>query len=52
MNKALNAKRYRGKEGEKLRQTDQMRRHLEQKGAALRHVQTQMQSQQRKRKTL
>ena len=52
MNKALNAKRYRGKEGEKLRQTDQMRRHLEQKGAALKHVQTQMQSQQRKRKTL
>lgn len=52
MNKALNAKRYRGKKGEKLRQTDQMRRHLEQKGAALKHVQTQMQSQQRKRKTL
>ncbi|HET7275824.1 MAG TPA: hypothetical protein VFI91_11720 [Longimicrobiaceae bacterium] len=39
MNKGLGAKRYRGKEGVKLRQTDQMRRHLEQRGAALKHVQ-------------
>jgi hypothetical protein len=52
MNKALSAKRYRGKEGEKMRQTDQMRRHLDQKGAALKHVQAQMQSQQRRKKTL
>lgn len=52
MNKALNAKRYRGKEGEKMRQTDRMRRHLDQKGAALKHVQEQIQTQQRRRKTL
>lgn len=39
MNKGLGAKRYRGKEGVKLKQTDQMRRHLEQRGAALKHVQ-------------
>lgn len=50
MNKALGAKRYKGKEGEKLRQTDQMRRHLEQKQAAMRHVQTTLQKQQKQRR--
>jgi len=50
MNKALDAKRYRGKEGEKRKQTDQMRRHLDQKGAALKHVQTQLQAQQRRKR--
>ena len=49
MNKALNAKRYRGTEGEKQRQTDKMRRHLEQRQAAMRHVQGQMQQQQKRR---
>lgn len=52
MNLALNAKRYRGTEGEKVRQTEQMRRHLDQKGAALKHVQSQLQAQQRRRKTM
>ena len=52
MNKALDAKRYRGKEGEKMKQTDQMRRHLDQKGAALKHVQSQLQSQQRRKRPL
>jgi hypothetical protein len=65
MNRALNAGRYRGTEGEKQRQTDQMKRHLEQrkmamkqfqthiqqeqKRAAMRHVQSQMQQQRRQR---
>jgi hypothetical protein len=52
MNKALDAKRYRGKEGEKRKQTDQMRRHLDQKGAALKHVQSQLQAQQRRTRPL
>lgn len=52
MNKALDAKRYRGKEGEKRKQTDQMRRHLDQKGAALKHVQSQLQAQQRRKRSL
>ena len=52
MNTALNAKRYRGTEGEKLKQTDQMKRHLEQKAAALKHVQTQIQAQQRRKRPM
>ena len=50
MNRALDASRYRGKEGEKTRQTEQMRRHLEHRKAALKHVQGQLQQQQRKRR--
>lgn len=46
MNKALSARRYRGKEGEKQRQTEQMRRHLEQRQAAMKHFQAQLQQQQ------
>lgn len=49
-NKALNAKRYRGEEGQKLKQTEQMRRHLEHKQAAVRHVQDQMQALQKKKR--
>jgi hypothetical protein len=52
MNRALSAKRYRGETGEKRRQTDQMRRHLEQKQAALKHVQGTMQKQQRRQRPL
>lgn len=52
MNKALNAKRYRGKDGEKMRQTDRMRRHLDQKSAALKHVQSQIQAQQRRKRPM
>ncbi len=51
MNKMLGAQRYRGPEGTKLRQTDKMRRHLEQKQAAIKHVQTTMQKGQKKKKT-
>lgn len=50
MNKALNAKRYRGKEGEKQKQADQMRRHLEHRQAAMKHVQGQMRQQQQQRR--
>lgn len=49
MNRALDAKRYRGPEGEKRKQTERMRRHLEQRQQAIRHVQGQMQQQQRRR---
>jgi hypothetical protein len=49
MNKALDASRYRGQEGDKTRQTEQMRRHLEHRKAAIKHVQGQMQQQKRKR---
>jgi hypothetical protein len=49
MNRALSAKRYRGEEGEKRKQTDKMRRHLEQKRAAIKHVQGTMQKQQQRR---
>jgi hypothetical protein len=50
MNRALDAKRYRGEEGGKRKQTDKMRRHLEQKRAAIKHVQGTMQKQQRKQR--
>ena len=49
VNRGLNAKRYRGQEGQKLKQTEQMRRHLDQKRAALKHVQGQLEAA-RKRK--
>lgn len=52
MNKALDASRYRGKEGEKTKQTEQMRRHLEHRKAAMKHVQGQLQQQQRKRRPM
>lgn len=52
MNKALSAKRYRGVEGEKLKQTDRMKRHLEQKQAAIKHVQTHVQGQQRRKRPM
>ncbi len=50
MNRALDAKRYRGEAGGKRKQTDKMRRHLEQKRAAIKHVQGTMQKQQRKQR--
>jgi hypothetical protein len=49
MNKALNAKRYRGDEGKKLQQSDKMRRHLEQRQAAMRHMEGYIQQAQRQR---
>ncbi len=50
MNRMLGASRYRGPEGQKLRQTEKMRRHLEQKQAAIKHVQQSMQKTQKKKK--
>lgn len=52
MNKALDASRYRGKEGEKTKQTEQMRRHLEHRKAAMKHVQGQLEQQQRRRRPM
>lgn len=40
MNRGFNARRYRGDEGKVKQQADMMRRRLEQKQAAIRHVQT------------
>ena len=48
INKTLNAKRYRGVEGEKLKQTDQMKRHLDQRKAALQKFQSHIQEQQKR----
>ena len=52
MNRTLDATRYRGTEGEKTKQTEQMRRHLEQRKAAIKHYQGQLQEQQRKRRPM
>lgn len=49
MNRLLNAGRYRGVQGEKKRQAEQMKRRLEQKKAAIRHYQGEMQKAQRRR---
>ncbi|HET7321484.1 MAG TPA: hypothetical protein VFI96_03245 [Longimicrobiaceae bacterium] len=48
MNATLNKTRYRGEAGAKKQQTERMRRHLEQRQAAVKHYQTQMQKQQRR----
>jgi hypothetical protein len=50
VNKALSAKRYRGTEGQKLKQTEQMRRHLDHKRAAIKHVQGQMDAARKKKR--
>lgn len=50
MNRVLSAKRYRGKEGEKMRQTDQMRRHLDHRKAAIKHFQSHIQQEQKRRR--
>lgn len=52
MNRALSARRYKGTEGEKLRQTEKMRRHLEQKQQAIKHMQNHLQQQQRKKRPM
>ena len=39
MNRVMNASRYRGEQGVKKKQTDQMRRRVEQKQAAIQHFQ-------------
>ncbi len=48
VNRMMNASRYRGDEGKKLKQSEQMRRHLEHKRAAVKHYQEQMQAAQRR----
>lgn len=50
VNRILNARRYRGEEGQKLKQTEQMRRHLDHRKAALKHMQDQMQAVQKKQR--
>lgn len=47
MNRLLNASRYRGEKGGKRRQTEQMRRHLEHRQAAMRHFQDHIQKAQK-----
>jgi hypothetical protein len=42
MNRALGSRRYKGTEGQKLKQTDQMKRLLEQKQAARKQIQEMM----------
>jgi hypothetical protein len=50
MNKALDARRYRGEEGQKLKQTEKMKRHLEQRQQAMKHLQGQMQKMQKQQR--
>jgi hypothetical protein len=50
MNRALRASRYRGTEGKKTEQTEKMRRLLDQKQMALKHVQQTMQKNAPKKK--
>lgn len=50
VNRAMSARRYRGTTGQKLKQTEQMRRHLQHKQAAIKHVQDQIQTAQKKRR--
>ena len=52
MKRTLDAKRYRGPEGEKLKQTERMRRHLEQKQQAIKHMQNHLQQQQRRKRPM
>jgi hypothetical protein len=49
MNRAMSAKRYRGEDGKKLQQTEKMRRHLEQRQMAMKHVEGYVQKTQRQR---
>lgn len=50
MNRLLNARRYRGTDGQKRKQTEQMRRHLQHKQTAMKHVQAQMDELQKKQR--
>ena len=52
MNRLVSASRYRGEEGAKLKQTEQMRRHLQHKQQAVKHVQTHMQDLQKRRRPM
>jgi hypothetical protein len=50
VNRVLNASRYRGTGGQRLKQTEQMRRHLDHKQAAMKHVQGQVDAMRKKRR--
>jgi hypothetical protein len=50
MNRVISARRYRGTGGKKLKQTEQMRRHLEHRQAAMKHVQGQVDAMRKKRR--
>jgi hypothetical protein len=50
VNRAMSAKRYRGPTGQKLKQAEQMRRHLDHKKAAIKHVQGQAEAIRKKRR--
>lgn len=50
VNRILNSSRYRGTKGQKLKQTEQMRRHLDQRRAAMKHVQGQLDQARKKRR--
>jgi hypothetical protein len=47
MNRILNRSRYKGAEGAKLKQAEQLKRHLEQRRQALKYVQGEMQKAQK-----
>jgi hypothetical protein len=49
MNKMMNSQRYKGPEGAKLKQSEQMKRHLDQRQKALQYVQGEMGKQQKSR---
>lgn len=51
VNRVMNATRYRGEEGDKLRQTEKMKRHLQQRQAAMKHFQSELNSLNKKRRT-
>lgn len=52
MNRFLDSRRYKGAEGEKLRQTDQMKRHLDQRKQAMKHIQSHVQQEQKRRRPM
>jgi len=47
MKKMMDRQRYAGKEGAKLKQSEQMKRHLEQRSKAMQYVQGEMRKQQK-----
>ena len=52
LNRFLNARRYRGEAGQKLKQTEQMRRHLDHRKAAVKHMHDQMQAAQKRQRRM
>jgi hypothetical protein len=50
VNRILNASRYRGEAGQKLKQTERMKRHLEHRKAAIKHVHGQLEQARKKKR--